>query len=256
MDTRDKLEALKTSKGRADTGSQHPYEETPTEHLRACLCPGAAQERGRVSLSPFHPRGMFPDSSKLPFPSLSRCSLLGEGFYTLPLPLPEDFFLWLWELFSQHDSSSVEVPALAFLSALHLFSPLPAFPIPPVYPSTTLVRTARLVLILRLLPAACCSILPERAQVVPAGNDCYLQDTLHITSTPFGVFRPSSFCCVSYFAPRARVLKDQGLLFTDEARRVTGLLEVETILLPRASGRHSRPLDVLQLASQYTDQQH
>lgn len=172
------------------------------------------------------------------------------------------FFLWLWESYFHSTTAPLWryrfacCPALAFLWALHLFSPLPAFPIPPIYPSTTLVRTARLVLILRLLPPACCSILPERAQVVPAGNDCYLQDTLHITSTPFGVFRPSSFCCVSYFAPRARVLKDQGLLFTDEARRVTGLLEVETILLPRAPGRHSRPLDVLQLASQYTDQQH
>lgn len=84
-------------------------------------------------------------------------------------------------------------------------------------------------------PLPCCSILPERAQVLPGGNDCYLQDTLHITSTPFGVFRPSSFCCVSHFTPRARVLKDQGLLFISEARQATGLLEVETFFLPETS---------------------
>lgn len=92
MATRDKLRALKTSKGQADTGSQHLYEETPTEHLRARLCPGAAQERGHVPLSPFRPRRTFPDLSKLLSPSLPVCSLLGECFCTLTLPLPEDFF--------------------------------------------------------------------------------------------------------------------------------------------------------------------
>lgn len=89
-------------------------------------------------------------------------------------------------------------------------------------------------------PPLCCSSLPEGAQVLPGGNDCYLQDTLHITSTPFGVFRPSSFCCISHFALRSRALKDQGVLFTGESRQG----DRDTFFLPRTSlralWRHSK----------------
>lgn len=94
-DTRNEGRALKISKGRADAGPQHPYEETPTGHPRACRCPGTAQElgeRGCCSLSPFLPREAIPDLSQLPFPSLSGCPLLGECFCTLSLPLPQDYF--------------------------------------------------------------------------------------------------------------------------------------------------------------------
>lgn len=117
------------------------------------------------------------------------------------------------------------------------------FPLPLI-----LATTAQLFLIFRLHPLLplpfCCSTLPERAQVLPGGNDCYLQDTLHITSTPFGVFRPSSFCCISHFTPRSRVLKDQGLLLTGESRQGT-------------MGHFLSPQDVTQdpLASQQTRQQ-
>lgn len=85
-----------------------------------------------------------------------------------------------------------------------------------------------------------CSILPEPAQVLPRGNDCYLQDTLRITSTPFGVFRPSGFCCVSHFAPRARVLKNQGLLLShtrDGSATDCGFLPPQG-----TSGCHRHPL--------------
>lgn len=177
-------------------------------------------------------------------------------------PLPQDHFFGSGNLIFPARRllrSSTELLAspcqLLFQLQICRFLPFPHSPVPFAYPSITLVRTARLLLIFRRCPPPCCRILPERAQVLPGGNDCYLQDTLHITSTPFGVFRPSSFCCVSHFTPWARISKDQSLLFTGEARQATGLLEVETFFLPRMSGSHSRPSDTLHLSSQYTHQQ-
>lgn len=66
------------------------------------------------------------------------------------------------------------------------------------------------------LPHFCCGIPPYPGEVLPYGNDCNLQCTLDITSTPFGVFRPSSFCCASHFTTWAYVLKSQGLGFATE----------------------------------------
>lgn len=165
---------------------------------------------------------------------------LTECCCTLSLPLPQDNFL-----ISQHDSSSTEAPnSLLPHTGSPFWSKHVDFPVPLILPSTTLARTAQLFLIFRLHPLLplffCCSTLPERAQVLPGGNDCYLQDTLRITSTPFGVFRPSSFCCISHFPPRSRVLKDQGLLFTGESRQGRR----DTFCLPRMSlktlWRHSK----------------
>ena len=181
--------------------------------------------------------------------------------YTFSSSAPR-LFLWLWESYFPSTMAPPQrhriacCPTLAFLSDLNLlFSPLSAFPCPPHLPQHYTGQNSTTISNFQAAPPPCCTILPERAQVLPGGNDCYLQDILHITSTPFGVFRPSSFCCVSHFTPRARVLKDQGLLFTSEARRVTGLLEVETFFLPRMSGHHLRPFDILCLASQYMHQQ-
>lgn len=183
---------------------------------------------------------MITDLSRLPSPSLPVFSSLRECCRTLSLPLPQDNFL-----ISQHDSCSMEAPNS---SLPHTGSPFwskpAAFPVPLVLPSTALATTAQLFLIFRLHPVLppflCCSTLPERAQVLPGGNDCYLQDTLHITSTPFGVFRPSSFCCISHFPPQSRVLKDQGLLFAGKSRQGTG----DIFCLPRTSlktlWRHSK----------------
>lgn len=176
---------------------------------------------------------------------------------------PEIISLAPGVLFSRHDGSSTEAPtcllphtSFPFCPKSAIFSPF-CFPLSPLFTPALCWSEQHDYFEFSgcvPLPTSCRSILPERAQVLPGGNDCYLQDTLHITSTPFGVFRPSSFCCVSHFTPRARVLKDQGLLFTAEARQAPGLLEVETFFLPRTSGRHSRPVDVLRLASRYTHQ--
>lgn len=109
MDTHNKLGALKISKGRTRIWPQYPHEGTPTARPRACLCPGAAQElseRGSFSLSPFLPRGMITDVSKLPLSSLSRCSLLAKCFCILSLPLPQDYFF---------GSRSLIFPAQQFL---------------------------------------------------------------------------------------------------------------------------------------------
>ena len=189
-------------------------------------------------MSPFPPRGIIPDLSKLRLPSLSGCLLLRECFCTLfPSSAPR-LFLWLQGSYFPSMAAPLQrqriacCPTLAFLSVLHLlFSPLSAFPCPLRLPQHYTGQNSTTISNFQAAPPPCCSILPERAQVLPGGNDCYLQDTLHITSTPFGVFRPSSFCCVSHFAPRACVLKDQGLLFTSEVRQMTGLLEVETFFL-------------------------
>lgn len=137
-----------------------------------------------------------------------------KGCCTPSLPLPRDNFLISQEVISHLLHWRHQIPFFPH-SGCPFWSKAAGFPSPP-HPgqnSTTISN-------FQASPPLpfCCSTLPEGAQVLPGGNDCYLQDTLHIISTPFGVFRPSSFCCISHFTPRSRVLKDQGLLLAGESR--------------------------------------
>lgn len=170
---------------------------------------------------------MITDLPKLPHPSLPVLSSLRGCCCTLSLPLPQDNFL-----ISHHDSSSMETPNYLLPHTGFPFWSKPSvfpYPLHPAQHSTG--QNHMTISNFQAAPPLCCSPLPERAQVVPGGNDCYLQDTLHITSTPFGVFRPSSFCCISHFTPWSRALKDQGLLLTGGSTQGTG----DTFSLPGTS---------------------